>query len=58
MMQGLVTKERQNIDPAVAPFAKSPEETEGLREGASLVEVVIFMLKILAEMSPICYVVQ
>ncbi|GMH00533.1 hypothetical protein Nepgr_002372 [Nepenthes gracilis] len=37
---GLITKERENLDPAVAPFAKSPGETDGLREGASLVEVV------------------
>jgi len=57
-MQGLVTKERQNLDPEVAPFARSPGETEGLIEGASLVEVVIFMLSILAEMSPACYIVQ
>lgn len=42
-MQGLLTKERKGIDPAAAPFAKSVAETEemGLREGASLVEVVI-----------------
>lgn len=42
-MQGLLTKERKGIDPAAAPFAKSLAETEemGLREGASLVEVVI-----------------
>lgn len=39
---GLLTKERNGIDPAAAPFAKSLAETEemGLREGASLVEVV------------------
>ncbi|WOG95430.1 hypothetical protein DCAR_0414749 [Daucus carota subsp. sativus] len=39
---GLLTKERKGIDPAAAPFAKSVAETEemGLREGASLVEVV------------------
>ncbi|KAJ8450194.1 hypothetical protein Cgig2_033388 [Carnegiea gigantea] len=37
---GLITKERKNLDPAAAPFARDPDETEGLREGASLVEVV------------------
>ncbi|CAM8928122.1 unnamed protein product [Rhodiola kirilowii] len=37
---GLITKERQNLDPAAAPFAKGPGETEGLQEGASLLEVV------------------
>ncbi|XP_043716403.1 NAD-dependent malic enzyme 59 kDa isoform, mitochondrial-like [Telopea speciosissima] len=39
---GLLTKERENIDPAAAPFARGfgPNEIEGLREGASLLEVV------------------
>ncbi|TXG62819.1 hypothetical protein EZV62_009813 [Acer yangbiense] len=37
---GLVTKERNNLDPAAAPFAKAPGEIVGLREGASLHEVV------------------
>ncbi|XP_062090277.1 NAD-dependent malic enzyme 59 kDa isoform, mitochondrial [Humulus lupulus] len=37
---GLVTKQRNNLDPAAAPFAKDPAEIDGLREGASLVEVV------------------
>ncbi|OVA14098.1 Malic oxidoreductase [Macleaya cordata] len=39
---GLVTKERKNIDPSAAPFARGfgPGEVEGLREGASLLEVV------------------
>ncbi|KAG8653607.1 hypothetical protein MANES_05G037900v8 [Manihot esculenta] len=37
---GLITKERRNIDPAAAPFAKDLKDVEGLREGASLVEVV------------------
>lgn len=39
---GLITKERKDIDPAAAPFAKGHSEIEGfgLREGASLVEVV------------------
>lgn len=37
---GLITKERENIDPAAAPFARGPGEFDGLREGASLLEVV------------------
>ncbi|KAL2477845.1 NAD-dependent malic enzyme 2 [Forsythia ovata] len=39
---GLITKERKDIDPAAAPFAKTQGETEGLglSEGASLIEVV------------------
>ncbi|KAJ4954564.1 hypothetical protein NE237_011347 [Protea cynaroides] len=39
---GLLTKERKNIDPAAAPFARGfgPGEVEGLSEGASLLEVV------------------
>ncbi|KAK0582043.1 hypothetical protein LWI29_020780 [Acer saccharum] len=37
---GLVTKERNNLDPAAAPFAKAPGEIVGLREGATLHEVV------------------
>lgn len=37
---GLISKERKNLDASAAPFARNPEETEGLREGASLVEVV------------------
>lgn len=43
-MQGLITKDRKDIDPAAAPFAKGHSEIEGLglREGASLVEVVNF----------------
>lgn len=39
-MQGLVTKERKNLDPAAAPFAKDLGEIDGLREGATLIEVV------------------
>lgn len=41
-MQGLVTKARKVIDPAAAPFARTPVEIEGLglREGANLIEVV------------------
>ncbi|PPD84236.1 hypothetical protein GOBAR_DD18813 [Gossypium barbadense] len=37
---GLITKERKNLDPAAAPFAKDPGQIVGLREGASLLEVV------------------
>ncbi|XP_058008365.1 NAD-dependent malic enzyme 59 kDa isoform, mitochondrial isoform X2 [Hevea brasiliensis] len=37
---GLITKERRNIDTAAAPFAKGLKDVEGLREGASLTEVV------------------
>ncbi|KAL9257515.1 NAD-dependent malic enzyme 59 kDa isoform, mitochondrial-like protein [Drosera capensis] len=37
---GLITKERKNLDPAAAPFAQNPGDIEGLREGANLVEVV------------------
>ncbi|KAL5565582.1 hypothetical protein UlMin_028746 [Ulmus minor] len=37
---GLVTKQRKNLDPAAAPFAKNPEDIDGLREGTTLVEVV------------------
>ncbi|KAL5718402.1 malate dehydrogenase (decarboxylating) [Ranunculus cassubicifolius] len=37
---GLVTKNRKNIDPAAAPFARDCGPDEELREGASLTEVV------------------
>lgn len=39
---GLITKDRKDIDPAAAPFARGfgPGEVEGLREGATLLEVV------------------
>ncbi|XP_057531671.1 NAD-dependent malic enzyme 59 kDa isoform, mitochondrial [Amaranthus tricolor] len=37
---GLITKERKNLDPSAAPFARHPEETDGLKEGANIVEVV------------------
>ncbi|CAA6655640.1 unnamed protein product [Spirodela intermedia] len=39
---GLVTKDRADLDPAAAPFARGsgPGEVEGLSEGASLLEVV------------------
>ena len=39
-MQGLVTTERSNLDPAAVPFAKNPRDLEGLSEGASVIEVV------------------
>ncbi|XP_072963970.1 NAD-dependent malic enzyme 59 kDa isoform, mitochondrial [Typha angustifolia] len=39
---GLITKERKDIDPAAVPFARGfgPGEVEGLHEGATLLEVV------------------
>ncbi|KAK9142893.1 hypothetical protein Syun_012293 [Stephania yunnanensis] len=39
---GLITENRSNIDPDVLPFARKKKEVghQGLREGASLVEVV------------------
>lgn len=45
-MQGLITKGRKNLDPAAAPFARNPGDIEGLKEGASLLEVVSPMSKI------------
>lgn len=44
LVKGLITKERKNLDPAAAPFAKDPGQIVGLREGASLLEVVIAWL--------------
>ncbi|KAG6749223.1 hypothetical protein POTOM_046266 [Populus tomentosa] len=40
--QGLITEERENIDPEALPFARKVKEAsrQGLREGASLAEVV------------------
>ncbi|RZC20002.1 NAD-dependent malic enzyme 62 kDa isoform, mitochondrial [Glycine soja] len=40
--QGLITEGRENIDPDAVPFARNLKEMDrqGLREGASLVEVV------------------
>ncbi|XP_054783036.1 NAD-dependent malic enzyme 62 kDa isoform, mitochondrial isoform X2 [Prosopis cineraria] len=40
--EGLITEERENIDPEALPFARNVREAgrQGLREGASLVEVV------------------
>jgi malate dehydrogenase (decarboxylating) len=42
LMQGLITKNRKGLNPAVAPFARGhgPNEVQDLHEGASLVEVV------------------
>ncbi|KAK8934161.1 hypothetical protein KSP39_PZI015049 [Platanthera zijinensis] len=39
---GLITTERKEIDPTAVPFARSfgPGQVEGLKEGASLLEVV------------------
>ena len=42
-IQGLITEECENIDPEALPFARKIKEV-GLREGASLVEVVFKML--------------
>ena len=41
-IQGLITDERENLDPEVLPFARRIKEAnrQGLREGASLEEVV------------------
>ncbi|KAG8477412.1 hypothetical protein CXB51_030453 [Gossypium anomalum] len=41
---GLITKERKNLDPAAVPFAKDPGLIAGLRDGDSLLEVVSSML--------------
>lgn len=40
--QGLITEGREDIDPEALPFARKVKEMErqGLKEGASLVEVV------------------
>lgn len=40
--QGLITEERENIDPDALPFARKVKEIgrQGLMEGASLEEVV------------------
>ncbi|XP_071725111.1 NAD-dependent malic enzyme, mitochondrial-like [Rutidosis leptorrhynchoides] len=40
--KGLITEERQNVDPDALPFARKVNEInhQGLREGSSLVEVV------------------
>lgn len=45
--QGLITEERANIDPEALPFARKIKEVghQGLREGASLVEVVCMPLR-------------
>ncbi|KAA3475292.1 NAD-dependent malic enzyme 59 kDa isoform, mitochondrial-like [Gossypium australe] len=37
---GLITKERKNLDPAAVPFAKDPGLIAGFRDGDSLLEVV------------------
>lgn len=41
-IQGLITEERENVDPDALPFARNIKEIhrQGLKEGASLVEVV------------------
>ncbi|XP_028803817.1 NAD-dependent malic enzyme 62 kDa isoform, mitochondrial isoform X2 [Neltuma alba] len=45
--KGLITEERENIDPDAVPFARNVREADrqGLKEGASLVEVVLEALK-------------
>lgn len=45
LMQGLITKDRKDIDPAALPFAKAHHEIEelGLHEGAGLAEVVMLI---------------
>lgn len=45
LMQGLITKDRKDIDPAALPFAKAHHEIEGLglQEGAGLAEVVMLI---------------
>lgn len=45
MNQGLITEKRENIDNDVKTFARNAKEVNrrGLREGASLVEVVCSM---------------
>jgi malate dehydrogenase (decarboxylating) len=42
--QGLITEGRENIDPEAQPFARKTKEMErqGLKEGATLVEVVCY----------------
>ncbi|KAK4786817.1 hypothetical protein SAY86_010650 [Trapa natans] len=37
---GLITKERKNLDPAAAPFARNQGDIEGLKEGDNLIEVI------------------
>ncbi|KAE8665824.1 NAD-dependent malic enzyme 59 kDa isoform [Hibiscus syriacus] len=37
---GLITKERKNLDPAAVPFAKDPGQIGELKDGDSLLEVV------------------
>lgn len=48
-IQGLITEARGDIDPDALPFARKLKEVDrqGLREGASLVEVVCEILTLL-----------
>lgn len=55
-MQGLITKERKNLDPAAAPFAKDPAGFDGLREGASLIEVVNLTEILLFRVESLCII--
>ncbi|XP_034203346.1 NAD-dependent malic enzyme 62 kDa isoform, mitochondrial isoform X2 [Prunus dulcis] len=45
--KGLITEEREDLDPEARPFARNVKEIhrQGLREGASLVEVVLEALR-------------
>jgi len=54
-MQGLITTERSNIDPAAVPFAKNPRDLEGLTEGASIIEVVKAICLRKTSLAFICY---
>ena len=40
-MQGLVTTERSNLDPAAVTFAKNPRDLERLSKGAATMTYVI-----------------
>lgn len=49
LMQGLITVERQDLDPAVLPFAKAAQneiKSIGLHEGATLAEVVSLLINL------------
>lgn len=50
--QGLITEERENIDPDALPFARKVKEIgrQGLMEGASLEEVVCIISSALSKL--------
>lgn len=56
LVQGLITEERENIDPDATPFARKVKETnhQGLREGASLVEVVCENFQLFSKYLVLC----